>query len=166
MLTLGALALALMATSGQQASAWTKFSIGAGIHFGREAADVSILKGLWRNGPHPSAHAHGQGGYGYGGYGHGGYGGGYGGWHGNAGPGAPGAPGLNKPDHGIPAFGAPPAPAVPGLAAPQGTMPYATGSIGSPMPVGPAVTAPGQLQISQGSGEAGISNASYWVPVE
>jgi hypothetical protein len=138
-------ALTLLATE-QKASAWTKFGVGIGAHLGYEAADNNLLFGLFRNGPHPSAAGHGQGGYHdhkHGpNYGPGYYGPGYGQpyWHGQGGP---GAPGLNTPDFSAPAVGTP----VPGIAGPQSVpMPYATGSLGTPV-------VPSQ-----------VTNATFWSP--
>ncbi len=48
-------ALAILASSQNKASAWSKCNFNIGLHFSREAADNSFLWGLYRSGPHPFA---------------------------------------------------------------------------------------------------------------
>src|SRR5439155_24295833 len=48
-------ALAVLALAQNKASAWSKCNFNIGLHISREAADNSLLWGLYRNGPHPFA---------------------------------------------------------------------------------------------------------------
>ena len=62
-------ALALMATTEQKASAWSKWNFNIGMNISHEAAENNCLWGLFRNGPYPFA----GGGGGFGGPAYGGF---------------------------------------------------------------------------------------------
>ena len=62
-LTAGVLAIAVIAASQQQASAWINARIGVGVNFGWQSGDNCFgWCGLWQNGPYPgdSGHHHGH----------------------------------------------------------------------------------------------------------
>jgi hypothetical protein len=52
-LTAGLLAIALMAASQQQASAWVNARFGVGVNIGWQSGDNSYCWGAWHNGPYP-----------------------------------------------------------------------------------------------------------------
>jgi hypothetical protein len=75
--TMCALAAALLGTTGQKASAWSKFNFGIGMNLGWEAANTNCFWGAYKSGPAPYENGAYGGGFG-GGYGAGcGYGGGF-----------------------------------------------------------------------------------------
>src|SRR5262245_14538063 len=69
-LILSSAALALLATTEQMASAWSKFNVNIAMNIAMEGAENNFLWGFFRNGPHPFAQSGGFPGY----YGQGGYG--------------------------------------------------------------------------------------------
>jgi hypothetical protein len=71
LLMMGALAVALLAASQQQASAWRASKFGVGLNWEYSSGGNCFGWGLWRNGqpPGPDYSGHGHGGYGHGGYG-------------------------------------------------------------------------------------------------
>lgn len=56
MMAMGILALAVIAATGQRASAWHKFGFGIGMNIGWESGGNSLLWGAWRSGPPPGAY--------------------------------------------------------------------------------------------------------------
>jgi hypothetical protein len=78
--TMCALAVALLGTTSQKASAWSKFNFGAGFNIGWESANTNCLWGAYKSGPAPYENAGYPGAYGGFGAGFGGVGGGFAGY--------------------------------------------------------------------------------------
>jgi hypothetical protein len=57
--TVCTLALAILALSGQKASAWKKFGFNIGMNIAAESADNNYLWGAFRDGPVPGSQGHG-----------------------------------------------------------------------------------------------------------
>ena len=64
-LTAGLLAIALIAMSQQQASAWTNSKFGIGLNWERQSGANNFFWGAWKNGQVPGPEAFGQPGGGY-----------------------------------------------------------------------------------------------------
>jgi hypothetical protein len=105
-LAMGLVALALLLTAQQQASAWSKYNFGVGLNVGWEGGGNSVLWGVLNGGPSP-------------GQADGGFSGGY-----------PGDSGM------IPNFPAPMAPPPPPPPPPPPAKPMPTGNPGVAQPVG------------------------------